>query len=595
MWKLEEKLPRFPVPPLDATLDRFLETLHPLLSETELAQYKEKVEVFRKKDGPWLHSKVEQLDKDAAHWWMNGHWSSMYLKIREGQAIYVSPFLVLGDDPSQVRNKSQILKAASLIAAATRFARKVETEELEPEVMAGTAMTAYQYTQLLGSYREPAFGRDQWVGRHPEGAATKHVAIVCENQFYSLRVRNDDGSNVPEKEIAVQIAAIMDHAVSNRGSLAHLFPIGILTAGDRNQWAKVKAQLRGIEGNKENLRIIDEALIVLCLDSIAPKDTEEMCTLGFHGTPGHQGNRYYDKHAFYCTKGGNAGIVMEHTAVDGVTVYRMLREVFQDMITTPVLNEEEIIEASKKAKVNFLPITTTSEIRRAITEADGNFKELVAATDFALIEFNDFGKSKIKQFKVSPDAFYQSAIHLATRRTLGRSVSTYESASIAHYQQGRTETIRSLTKEMKAFVDLMQDASATKEQKLAAFRAAASRHQEVAKLAKSGEGQDRLLQGLNWTAQQVRESLNDAFFPSIFSDPIYTEAMSNRLSTSNVGGGFDGVRLFGFGAVHMEGLAVGYMINDNSLPGTVSSYSGKAKEMAKNLQAAFRELAALCA
>lgn len=55
-----------------------------------------------------------------------------------------------------------------------------------------------------------------------------------------------------------------------------------------------------------------------------------------------------------------------------------------------------------------------------------------------------------------------------------------------------------------------------------------------------------------------------------------------------------GVRLFGFGAVHMEGLGVGYMINDDSLPGTVSSYSGKAQIMADNVVKALRELSQLC-
>jgi hypothetical protein len=39
-------------------------------------------------------------------------------------------------------------------------------------------------------------------------------------------------------------------------------------------------------------------------------------------------------------------------------------------------------------------------------------------TDLAAFEFNDFGKAKIKNYKVSPDAFFQAAIHIATKRTL---------------------------------------------------------------------------------------------------------------------------------------------------------------------------------
>eukprot|EP01126_Amoeba_proteus_P027602 TRINITY_DN2738_c0_g1_i7.p1 TRINITY_DN2738_c0_g1~~TRINITY_DN2738_c0_g1_i7.p1 ORF type:complete len:196 (-),score=43.69 TRINITY_DN2738_c0_g1_i7:177-764(-) len=189
--------------------------------------------------------------------------------------------------------------------------------------------------------------------------------------------------------------------------------------------------------------------------------------------------------------------------------------------------------------------------------------------------------------------FFQAALHVATYRTLGRLVSTYESSSVANYKHGRTETIRSLTQEMRDFVIKFEDPNASKLEKLEAFRKAAARHVEVAKDSKSGKGQDRHLQGLYWMSVQCMERLHEYQHPSIFG-PTYFEIMSNRLSTSNVGGGFDGVRLFGFGAVHPEGLGVGYMINDDNLPGTVTSYTGKAQQMRDNTVSVLRELGGIC-
>lgn len=52
-------------------------------------------------------------------------------------------------------------------------------------------------------------GRDKFV---VHGAGAKHVAVVCDNQFFELKVLNDDGSFVPEKEIATQLAAIKEYA-----------------------------------------------------------------------------------------------------------------------------------------------------------------------------------------------------------------------------------------------------------------------------------------------------------------------------------------------------------------------------------------------
>jgi hypothetical protein len=65
-----------------------------------------------------------------------------------------------------------------------------------------------------------------------------------------------------------------------------------------------------------------------------------------------------------------------------------------------------------------LPITTNKEQRWLMKEIEYELKELILATDFSEIEFKDFGKSTIKKFGVSPDAFYQAAAHIATKRTL---------------------------------------------------------------------------------------------------------------------------------------------------------------------------------
>jgi hypothetical protein len=69
---------------------------------------------------------------------------------------------------------------------------------------------------------------------------------------------------------------------------------------------------------------------------------------------------------------------------------------------------------------------------------------------------------------------------------------------------------------------------------------AAAKHAEVAKDSKSGKGQDRHLQGLYWTSLQCAERLHEWNLPSMF-DSTYFETMSNKLSTSNVGGGFAGM------------------------------------------------------
>lgn len=59
MWRHQDNVPRFPLPALNDTLDRFLQVLKPLLTPEEHSAYAKKVEEFRHKEGPWLHKKLE--------------------------------------------------------------------------------------------------------------------------------------------------------------------------------------------------------------------------------------------------------------------------------------------------------------------------------------------------------------------------------------------------------------------------------------------------------------------------------------------------------------------------------------------------------
>lgn len=61
--------------------------------------------------------------------------------------------------------------------------------------------------------------------------------------------------------------------------------------------------------------------------------------------------------------------------------------------------------------------------------------------------------------KVSPDSFIQQALQLAWYKDQGYVTATYESASTRGFLHGRTETIRSVTAESRAFVKAMLDYS----------------------------------------------------------------------------------------------------------------------------------------
>ena len=72
-----------------------------------------------------------------------------------------------------------------------------------------------------------------------------------------------------------------------------------------------------------------------------------------------------------------------------------------------------------------------------------------------VLHFEGYGKNFIKKYGASPDATAQLIKQLAFHRIFGRPGVTYESAQTRKYQLGRTEVIRTVSNESKAWVEEM--------------------------------------------------------------------------------------------------------------------------------------------
>jgi carnitine O-acetyltransferase len=62
---------------------------------------------------------------------------------------------------------------------------------------------------------------------------------------------------------------------------------------------------------------------------------------------------------------------------------------------------------------------------------------------------------------LSPDAYVQMALQLAWYKTRGNFTATYETALTRAFDKARTETIRTLTEDSRAWVLSMTDKTAT--------------------------------------------------------------------------------------------------------------------------------------
>jgi len=255
--------------------------------------------------------------------------------------------------------------------------------------------------------------------------------------------------------------------------------------------------------NSTILKELHSAAFVLSLESSRPSGPVQHSRALWHGdvvnqTPIGLRNRWVDKPLqFIVYDNGLAGLMGEHSVMDGTPTVRMCHDVLE-MLYSPTFDH-----GMQSGDDGPPPIPLDWEISptiiRAIERADRAAFQLIESQELGY-HLTSYGKAAIKKFGVSPDSWAQMVIQLAFRRLLGdkqRNGGTYEAASTRKFLKGRTETIRVVTSESDAWVKSMDDKESSLELQKRLFDQAAKKHIILAKAAGRGEGVDRHLFGRN--------------------------------------------------------------------------------------------------
>lgn len=127
MLRYEAALPRLPVPPLESTCSKYLDTVRPHLTDAQFAKTKESVKNFLA--SPLAHDLQERLKARAADPsiknWLADWWNDVaYMAYRDPVVVYVSYFYVHVDD-RRIRDPAR--RAATLIKSMLSFRSMVES------------------------------------------------------------------------------------------------------------------------------------------------------------------------------------------------------------------------------------------------------------------------------------------------------------------------------------------------------------------------------------------------------------------------------------------------------------------------------------
>mmetsp|Transcript_68594 Transcript_68594/g.143088 ORF Transcript_68594/g.143088 Transcript_68594/m.143088 type:complete len:626 (+) Transcript_68594:330-2207(+) len=598
MWKLQAALPRLPVPDLGQTLIRYLQSVRPLLADEEFSRTVKAVSDFAVSgQGDTLQARLRkraEAKKDSS--WLVEWWNQIaYLTDRGPVVFYVSYFFgfkplpkVLFEGALAARISPQCIAAAAIIDAGLEFKQMVHNETLPPDMNGGSPECMAVYLFLFNACRIPATRSDIVATYNPR--AYRHILVSRRGRFYAVEVEDDDGQRLSRQSIAQKLMLVVEEA-DRKGAEQH--PVGVLTGGGREEWGKARTELLADEGNRRSLELIQSSALLVCLDHQAPAggDVSGRARQYWHGDGR---NRYYDKTLQFVVCGdGRVGFLGEHAMADGAPTLRLCKHIIQASASPSSASTPATREASPSTlpPPKELPLRVEGTVAAAIQAAAAQFDATKAAHSLERISLEGLGRDGIKRLGVGPDGFCQLAIQLAFFSLQGRLAPTYEACSTRKFLHGRTETIRSCTREAATFIKAMAAKTGSVEERRALLLAAVAAHQQQARDCSSGRGVDRHLLGLKLLVKEGEPE------PALFQDAAFARSKTWELSTSNLSA--EELESWGYGEVVPDGFGVAYSILRASTTFTVTSRVGKGGEnrsvlLAAKIREAMKDIEALC-
>jgi len=551
MLRFEDSLPRLPVPTLEETAKRYLKSVHPLLSETEYNQTTKAVEEFVAPGGPGekLQKRlVQRREQPGTKNWIYEWWNeAAYMAYRDPVVPYVSYFYSHRDDK---KRRDPAKRAAAISTAVLEFKKMVDGGSLEPEYMKKLPMAMSSYEWMFNCSRVPQKPADTTVKFPFKG--NEHIVVVRKNQFWKFS-HEINGQQLNTSELEVQFRRILEDA-------ERAPPVGVLTSQNRDVWTETYSKLKASHVNATSIEAIESASFVVCLDDASPVTLEERAHQYWHGDGS---NRWFDKPLqFIVNDNGTSGFMGEHSMMDGTPTHR-LNDYANQQIFTNALPFDDPNVRSDLPNPKPLRFEINKELEQDIAAAQAHFAQQIGAHELRVQAYQGYGKGLIKKFKCSPDAYVQMIIQLAYHKFYGKNRPTYESAATRRFQQGRTETCRTVSDESVAFTAAMADPNATPEQCQKLLRAALDAHVKYISDASDGRGVDRHLFGLKKCLKEGEE------VPALYQDPAYSYSSTWFISSSQLSSEyFNG---YGWSQVVDDGWGLAYMINENSIQFNVCS------------------------
>uniref|UniRef100_A0A146P7J7 Isoaspartyl peptidase/L-asparaginase n=2 Tax=Fundulus heteroclitus TaxID=8078 RepID=A0A146P7J7_FUNHE len=518
-------LPDYPVPELDATLQEVSRVLQLTLSQDLYDEFKSTLEQQRNTLEE-AQMKLEAIAVGQENW-VTQQFKQGLLSCDDPLPTSTAlPVVLL---PTKAKGCSQLERAAALLWAAAKLYS-------DPLLLEGNIpMEHTQQSEVFAASRIPGKSQDE-IKVYPQSL---HAIITCAGGAFPIEIlwRPSTGGPVSARsltEIYKQLAQVME--LLGAGKQNHPPVICSLSTLERKSWAALREEILNQGGDSQkSLELMESAILVLCLeDGDAPPEMADVLNaVRLGGGRDSPCLRYYDKVLnLVVFKDCTAGMVFEHSAVDGMVASLVTERVYQlsETVGLNIVNND----------LGEMPQPDTIDVNlpcpKALTlsfQGIGNLQHSPVLTVDNLVLTFDLPSypdvfSTLREQRGLYDAWVNFSLQLSLLQTLGESAAKHMLVTpthMRHYKHGRCDPTYSLSIHSRKLVATLasricpDNTIHNTNDLLELFHVAFLEHKSLIRSTKTGQGVGPHLAALRRSLpadNPLRKFLNPFGCPSVY-------------------------------------------------------------------------------
>jgi len=422
-----------------------------------------------------------------------------------------------------------------------------------------------QYTHLFQSSRIPQLGQDTLV----KDQNAKHVLFIQRGHFYVFDVLDREGNLYSPQYLLQCVEHIIDDEIPDN----HL-SAGNLSSLDRDTWAGYRQKLALDPTNAENLKLLDTAVLCLCLDDWRHCEDKQVEGLANIVLPQNPANRWMDKSfSLVFADNGALGVTYNNSWADSFPISRFAEEVVQDSRENSyICPDTEPCHVNVSHQVKRVELSLDAEMKEAVKEAREKYLEDRQTLDWNRLLYTGLGTKVCKKAGVDPQAIVQVCLQIAHHRLYKSLVSTFETCLTTAFRKGRTEVVRPTTSAAVAVVEAFDEDVKENANLLKLLRECGESYFRLSREAAMGQGWDRHLDVLKRIAQDQNQG---ADLPEFFKHSSYVNITKKNIISSSLAS--SSMTKAGFCPCVPEGLGVAFHIREDHIDLFMSNFKQNPK------------------